>query len=52
MMKKVVNIFKNMLLDLYSMGKGFLYGFIMVGLLVVIVGALLYGVLYLKNVLF
>ncbi|MCA1032878.1 hypothetical protein LCL95_17855 [Bacillus timonensis] len=51
-MSKVLDIFKNMFLDLFSMGKGFLYGFIMVGLFIVIGGALFYGILYFKNLMF
>jgi len=31
-MKKLLNIFKNMFLDIFSMGKGFIYGFLMIGL--------------------
>ncbi|MBU8907513.1 hypothetical protein [Desertibacillus haloalkaliphilus] len=52
MMVKIVDLIKNMFLDLLSMGKGFVYGFVMVGLFIVICGALLYAILYLKNVIF
>ena len=48
-MGKVIDILKNMFLDLLSMGKGFLYGFIMVGLFIFIVGALLGVILYVIN---
>ncbi|MER2118977.1 MAG: hypothetical protein ABS935_01850 [Solibacillus sp.] len=48
-MDKVIDILKNMFLDLFSMGKGFLYGFIMVGLFIFIVGALLGAILYVIN---
>ncbi|WP_322421751.1 hypothetical protein [Jeotgalibacillus haloalkalitolerans] len=51
-MVKVVDTFKNMFLDLFSMGKGFVYGFVMVGLFIIICGVLIYGALYLKNVVF
>ncbi|WP_179194739.1 hypothetical protein [Bacillus sp. EAC] len=49
-MYKILGTLKNMLLDLISMGKGFIYGFAMVGLLVVISSAILYGILYIKNI--
>jgi len=48
----MVETFKNMFLDLFSMGKGFIYGFIMVGLFILIVTVLLYGILFLKNLYF
>ncbi|QDP41526.1 hypothetical protein FN924_15905 [Radiobacillus deserti] len=51
-MNKVFRTFKNVFLDLFSMGKGFVYGFVMVGLFIVICGALIYGVLYITNVIF
>ncbi|MFC0275026.1 hypothetical protein ACFFIX_27405 [Metabacillus herbersteinensis] len=51
-MSKVIDIFKNMFLDIFSMGKGFVYGFVMVGLFIVICAALIYGVLFLKNLIF
>ncbi|WP_183041252.1 hypothetical protein [Salipaludibacillus neizhouensis] len=51
-MDKVIGTFKNMFLDLFSMGKGFLYGFVMVGLFIVICGALIYGFLFLKSFIF
>ena len=51
-MNKIIGTFKNMFLDLFSMGKGFLYGFIMVGLFILIVGALLSVILYVKNLMF
>ncbi len=51
-MNKVLGIFKNMFLDLFSMGKGFVYGFVMVGLFIVICGALIYSFLFLKNLMF
>lgn len=38
-MNKVFGTFKNMFLDLFSMGKGFVYGFVMVGLSILIYGA-------------
>jgi hypothetical protein len=43
---------KNIFLDLFAMGKGFIYGFVMIALLVLIGGALLYGILYLRNLIF
>ena len=51
-MNKVFGTFKNMFLDLFSMGKGFVYGFVVVGLFIVIGGALIYGFLFLKNLIF
>ena len=51
-MNKLLGTFKNMFLDLFAMGKGFIYGFVMVGLLVLIGIALLYGFLFLKNIVF
>jgi hypothetical protein len=48
---KVIDTFKNMFLDLFSMGKGFVYGFLMVGLLIGVCTALLYGFLFLKNLI-
>ncbi len=42
---------KNIFLDLTSMIKGFAYGFFMVGLFILIAGGLLYGVLFLRNLL-
>ncbi|MFC0561381.1 hypothetical protein [Halalkalibacter alkalisediminis] len=51
-MYKVVDTLKNMFLDLFSMSKGFIYGFIMVGLFIVICVALIYGFLVLKNLIF
>jgi hypothetical protein len=52
MVNKMVDTFKNMFFDLVSMGKGFIYGFIMVGLFILIVGALIYGILFLRNLIF
>ncbi|MEK4244397.1 hypothetical protein MKZ20_03530 [Psychrobacillus sp. FSL K6-2684] len=51
-MNKAVETFKNMFLDLVSMGKGLVYGFVMIGLLILIGGALLYGILFLRNLIF
>lgn len=51
-MNKIINTFINMFLDLVSMGKGFLYGFIMISLFILIGGALLGGILYVKYLLF
>lgn len=44
----VLSKLKNMVLDLLSMLKGFTYGFVMVGLFIILLGGLLYGALYLK----
>ncbi len=46
----IFKTFKNMFLDLFSMFRGFTYGFLMVGIFILVVGALLYGILYLMNV--
>jgi hypothetical protein len=51
-MSKVGNTLKNMILDLFSMGKGFVYGFVMVGLFIVVCTVLIYGFLYLRNLIF
>ncbi len=51
-MSKVFDVFKNMFLDLFSMGKGFVYGFVMIGLFIIICGAIIYGILFLKNLIF
>lgn len=51
-MNKMVATFKNMSLDLFSMRKGLMYGFIMVGLLIIIGFALFYGILFLRNLIF
>lgn len=51
-MNKTVEAFKNMFLDLVSMGKGLVYGFVMIGLLILIGCALLYGILFLRNLIF
>jgi hypothetical protein len=51
-MKMLLDGIKNIFLDLFAMGKGFIYGFVMIALLVLIGGALLYGILYLRNLIF
>ncbi|WP_198283996.1 hypothetical protein [Evansella cellulosilytica] len=51
-MNKVYGTFKNMFLDLFSMGKGFVYGLVMMGLFIVIFGALIYGFLLIKKLIF
>ena len=51
-MNKMVETFKGMFLDLVSMGKGFIYGFVSVGLLILICDALLDGILLLRNLIF
>ncbi|MFZ3579739.1 hypothetical protein [Virgibacillus sp. DJP39] len=51
-MSKVLGTFKNMFLDLIAMGKGFVYGFVMVGLCIAICGALIYGFQFLKNLIY
>lgn len=43
---------KDMFLDLFSMGKGLAYGFIMVGLLIMIFGIVIYGVFFIINLIF
>jgi hypothetical protein len=49
-MKTIVEGIKNMFLDIFAMGKGFIYGFVMVALLILAGGALLFGILYLRNI--
>lgn len=46
----ILKTLKNMFFDLFSMFKGFTYGFIMVGIFILVGGALLYGIFYLINV--
>lgn len=50
-MQRILSFYKNIALDLFSMMKGFTYGFFIFGLFLVIMGALLYGILYLKNII-
>ncbi|MBM7602455.1 hypothetical protein JOC75_000425 [Metabacillus crassostreae] len=50
-MNKVLDIFKNMFLDLFSMGRGFVYGFVMIGLGIVICSALIYVFLFVRNLI-
>ncbi|SFF97333.1 hypothetical protein SAMN05216353_11670 [Halobacillus alkaliphilus] len=49
-MQFIFKSIKNMFLDLISMIRGFTYGFLMVGLFILVVGTLIYGILYLKNI--
>lgn len=46
---KILRFSKNIALDLLSMGKGFSYGFLIFGLFFLIIAAVLYGILVLKN---
>ena len=51
-MKTILERIQNIFLDLFAMGKGFIYGFFMVALLILVGGALLYGFLYIRNLIF
>ncbi|WP_199860654.1 hypothetical protein [Oceanobacillus damuensis] len=51
-MNKVLDSFRNLFMDLFSAGKGFLYGFTIIGLFLVVGAVLLYGILSLRNFLF
>lgn len=51
-MKTLVDGIKNMFLDISAMGKCLIYGFVMVALLILVGGALLYGILYLRNLIY
>ncbi|WP_181884345.1 hypothetical protein [Neobacillus piezotolerans] len=51
-MYAIVDFFKNLFLDVWAMVKGFIYGFLLFSVLIFLGGALLYGFLYLKNVVF
>ncbi len=51
-MSKLIHFIKDIVLDLLSMFKGFLYGFVMIGLFIVVCAALIYGILFLKNIIF
>ncbi|WP_316571741.1 hypothetical protein [Neobacillus sp. YIM B06451] len=48
----IVDFIKNLFLDMWAMVKGFLYGILLFSVLILLGGALLYGFLYLKNVVF
>ncbi len=48
-MQTLFHSVKNLFLDLFAMGKGLVYGFLLVGLLTFIGGALLYGFLFLRH---
>lgn len=48
---KITRFFKNVSLDLFSMGKGFTYGFLLFALFFLILAAVLYGILVLKNLI-
>ncbi|WLR59054.1 hypothetical protein [Guptibacillus hwajinpoensis] len=48
-MQTLFHSVKNLFLDLFAMGKGLVYGFLLVGLLTLIVGALIYGFLFLRH---
>ncbi|MBX0356989.1 hypothetical protein [Halobacillus sp. Nhm2S1] len=50
-MNYILDTLKTMALDFISMIKGFAYGFIMVGLFIGFLGGVIYGVLYIRNLL-
>lgn len=50
-MNKIFSTLKDMFLDLYSMGKGFIYGFVMIGLFMLIVIFVVYIFLTLRNLI-
>ncbi|GGE59233.1 hypothetical protein [Priestia taiwanensis] len=51
-MATIRRAFKHVFLDVVAMCKGFAYGFVMVSLFILLMGALLYGILFVKNVVF
>ncbi|EMA6343571.1 hypothetical protein ACH0R4_RS07085 [Bacillus cytotoxicus] len=51
-MNKLFDTLKNAFLDLFSMGKGFIYEFIMASLFIVIGSALLFGILLFTSLIF
>ncbi|WP_197284189.1 hypothetical protein [Bacillus sp. CHD6a] len=51
-MKTLVDEIKNIFLDISAMGKGLIYGFLMVALLILVGGTLLFGILYIRNLIF
>ncbi|EDL66674.1 hypothetical protein BSG1_04940 [Bacillus sp. SG-1] len=51
-MKTILEGIQNIFLDLFAMGKGFIYGFFIVALFFLIGGAILYGFLYIPNLIF
>jgi len=48
-MNAIMDAIKGYFLDVFAMGKGFIYGFLMIGLLISGGTALLYGVLFIRN---
>ncbi|MDQ0232063.1 hypothetical protein [Metabacillus malikii] len=48
-MNKVLSFFKEIVLDMTSMTKGFFYGFFIVGLFVVICSLIITGLIFMKN---
>lgn len=48
-MQAIIDSIKGIFLDIFAMGKGFIYGFLMIGLLIAGGTALLYGVLWVRN---
>ncbi|WP_237665010.1 hypothetical protein [Sutcliffiella horikoshii] len=48
-MQAIIDSIKGFFLDIFAMGKGFIYGFMMIGLLIVGGTALLYGALWVRN---
>ncbi|WP_198530538.1 hypothetical protein [Bacillus sp. LL01] len=48
-MQSILDSIKGYFLDVLAMGKGLIYGFIMVGLLIAGGTALLYGILLIRN---
>jgi hypothetical protein len=48
-MQAIIDSIKGFFLDIMAMGKGFIYGFMMIGLLIAGGTALLYGILWVRN---
>lgn len=51
-MNKIGGILKDMVFDVWSMGKGFVYGFVMISLVIFFGSAIVFLFLKLKNYLF
>ncbi|WP_339148868.1 MULTISPECIES: hypothetical protein [unclassified Sutcliffiella] len=48
-MQAIIDSIKGFFLDIMAMGKGFIYGFMMIGLLIAGGTALLYEILWVRN---
>ncbi|MBH0229771.1 hypothetical protein LCL89_02205 [Halobacillus yeomjeoni] len=51
-MNSIVTAVKDMALDLYAMIRGFLYGFLLVTLFIIVIGLVIAAVVWLKGLIF